>query len=196
MVGATAVGKDAEELLHPFGCFPAQVGIEDDETDGAATGGGHSGGGALAVGEKGGEIAVNLTRIGSAFALLVFETVELGEDVGGEADVVVGKAVDAAGVVQKDVGIENEIFSVSGRGDKSEFLRLRFGQARRFAVGGAFLRGSGFIKELDLGSFGSLHKVVLKKDKRGKGVVKGVKGRFLARRMPAWKIVFAFMENV
>lgn len=158
MVSATAVGKDAEELLHSLGCFPAEVRVKNNEANGASPSGGDAGGGALSVGEKGSEVAMNLTGVGSALALLVLKSVEFGEHVGWEADVVVCKAVDAAGVVQQDVGVEDEVFSVFGGGNESEFASFGLGQARRVGAGGEIACGRGFIKELDLRSVSGLHK--------------------------------------
>ena len=93
---------------------------------------------------------MNLARIGSSFALLILKAVEFGEDVSWEANVVVVKAVDTAGIVQQHVGIENEVFAIRRRRDKSKFFSLRFGQAGWLGTGGKILGGGGFIKELDL----------------------------------------------
>jgi hypothetical protein len=51
---------------------------------------------------------MHLAGIGSAFGHLIFEAVQFAEDIHRDANVMLLKAVDARGVVQEDVGIENE----------------------------------------------------------------------------------------
>ena len=51
---------------------------------------------------------MHLTGVRAAFGHLVFEAVQFAQDIDRNADVVLGKAVDAGGIVQQDVGVENE----------------------------------------------------------------------------------------
>jgi hypothetical protein len=51
---------------------------------------------------------MHLAGIGSTFGHLIFKAVQLAEDIHRDANVMLLKAVDARGVVQEDVGVENE----------------------------------------------------------------------------------------
>ena len=74
------------------------------------------------------ELAMHLTRIGSAIRLLVLEAVQLRKDVDREGQVVVCKAAQASRVVKKDVGIEDEVLTLGIGGDETEIAGLRLGK--------------------------------------------------------------------
>ena len=56
---------------------------------------------------------MRLPCIRSTFALLVLETIQFREHIDGNKDVIVLKPVQAIGVMQKNIGIQNEVFDSS-----------------------------------------------------------------------------------
>jgi len=99
--------EDAAEL-HDAGGFGGAGGVVDDDADGATARGFDATGDGAVSGEDFHEGAVDFAGVGAAFGHFVFEFVEFAEDVDGDADVVFGEAVDAGGVVEEDVGVEDE----------------------------------------------------------------------------------------
>jgi hypothetical protein len=99
--------EDAAEL-HDAGGFGGAGGVVDDDADGATAGGFDATGDGAVSGEDLHESAVDFAGVGAAFGHFVFEFVEFAEDVDGDADVVFGEAVDAGGVVEEDVRVEDE----------------------------------------------------------------------------------------
>lgn len=83
---------------------------------------------------------------------------------------VFGKTFETAGVVEKDVGIEDEIFSESRGRDESKLAGLLFGQLRRRIPRRNGERGTFGFKNLDLRSVGSLHSWLME----GRNVEKGL----------------------
>ncbi len=121
-------------------------GAESDDAEAAAAEGRDAAGDAFAAFlEEGGEFAVDGAGAGTAVVLFVFEAVEFAEDVDGDAEVVVGEAVDAAGVVDEDVGVEDEGFGVLVGGDQALAMPVGEGGGRGFGGGGAAGAGGGGI---------------------------------------------------
>ena len=52
--------------------------------------------------------------IGAALGLLVLEFIELGEDLHGDPDMVFLETLEGEGIVEEDVGIEDEVFDADG----------------------------------------------------------------------------------
>ena len=73
--------------------------------------------------------------VGASIRLLVLEPVELRQDIDGNTDVVVSEAFDAVGVVEKNVGVEDEVFFAGG-GQPVRTVR-RGCPGLRLAFGGA-----------------------------------------------------------
>ena len=54
---------------------------------------------------------MNLACVGTAFCLLIFESIQFAKDFHGHADMVVTESVQAIRIVKEDIGIENEVFA-------------------------------------------------------------------------------------
>lgn len=62
--------------------------------------------------------------VGSPLGLLAFESIELSKNVYRNANMVVLEPAQAPGVVQKNVGIEDEVLTCRGGRDETEVSRL------------------------------------------------------------------------
>lgn len=114
MVDLFPVGEDAMKAAEFLAAALAEAGVVDDEADGAAASGGNSGGHFFVAAKDFHEGAVDAAGIGAAFGLFTFKAVEFGKDIGGDAEVVVFEAIEAAGLVEEDVGVEDVVFSFAG----------------------------------------------------------------------------------
>ena len=65
---------------------------------------------------------MDLAGIGPAFTLFPLELVELGNDIDGNAEMIVFEPVETTGIVQEHVGVEDEILNLVRRRLQAEFL--------------------------------------------------------------------------
>lgn len=147
VVDAFAIREDAVELLELLGVVRAACGIVDDEADGAAAFGGDAIGDDRGGGEDLGQAAVGAAGVGTALGLLAFEFIQLGKDIDEDADVIFLEALQARGIVEEDVGIENVVFPKIAGSFEAEVLdgSAGGGDPAGFALGGCD-RG-GFVKQ-------------------------------------------------
>ena len=124
VIHAFAVWKNAVEAVELFRVGRAACGIVDHEPDGAAALGGDAVGDLLRAGKHLGKPAVDAAGIRPALGLLGLESVELGQDVYQDAEVVFLESFKSGGVVQEDVGVQHIVFRELGRGRKAEIRRL------------------------------------------------------------------------
>ncbi len=111
VVDALGVGEKVLETGDARGGFALRHHVVHGDADGAAAGGGRAvGDGGAFFGKDAAQLAMHGAGIGAALGLFVLEFVELAEDIDGNPDVVVRKALDAGGIVQQDVRVENVIF--------------------------------------------------------------------------------------
>ncbi len=54
---------------------------------------------------------MNLASIGTALGLFVLKAVEFAQNLEGNAYVIFGEGIDAARIVDQDIGVENEILA-------------------------------------------------------------------------------------
>jgi len=117
MIHFFLAGKDPLKLLQAAQ-FIGLLGIVDDDAEVAAAGRADAvGDGGVGRGEDFHEGAMDFAGIGATFGHLDFEAVQFAEDIDRNADPMLGKAVDAGGVVKEDVGVEDEDFGADGSTD-------------------------------------------------------------------------------
>ena len=105
MVSFVQIVKDALKSLHA-GVLARLSRIIDCHADAAAAVSRHAcGDGRALVGENFHQRPMHFAGIGAALSHLVLEAVQFAQDIDRNADVMLGKAVNAGGIVQQDVGI-------------------------------------------------------------------------------------------
>ena len=92
-----------------------------------------------AAGKELGEAAVDVAGVGSALILLVFEPIKFGEDIGRDAEVVVGETVEGRRVVEENVRVQDVVFPNGGGRLEAKLGEAFLGEA---AGRGGFFRGA------------------------------------------------------